>query len=244
MSSFVKGFFYFISGISLIFKPGILRYAIWPLLINIALFVGLVVLAYDQFQQLLAWSLSYLPDWLDWLHYLLWPLFVISIALVFFFTFTLLANLIAVPFNGPLAMAVERHLGAATDSASSTPLLRSLVKSLGSEIHKAGYFLIRAIPLLILFIIPGINLFAPFIWGLFSAWLLSIEYADYPMGNHELGFKQQRQILRAQRMMSLGFGGAVTLAFLVPGLNLLVMPAAVAGASKMWVQSLSAVHTR
>ena len=99
MSNPVSGFFYFFSGISLIFKPGIFRYAIWPLLINIVLFVGLVVLAYEQFQQLLTWLLSYLPGWLDWLHYLLWPLFAISIALVFFFTFTLLANFIAIPFN-------------------------------------------------------------------------------------------------------------------------------------------------
>jgi len=244
MSNPVKGFFYFVSGISLIFKPGIFRYAIWPLLINIGLFVGLVVVAYDQFQELLAWSLSYLPVWLDWLRYLLWPLFAISVALIFFFTFTVLANLIAVPFNGPLAMAVERYLGAQPDAQPSSPLLRSLAKSLSSEIHKASYFIIRVIPLLILFVIPGLNLFAPFLWGLFSAWMLSIEYSDYPMGNHELGFKQQRQILKQQRLMSLGFGGAVTLAFLIPGLNLLVMPAAVAGASKMWVQSLSEAHTR
>ena len=67
-----------------------------------------------------------------------------------------------------------------------------------------------------------------------------MEYADYPMGNHELDFKSQLAYLKRRRMLSLGFGATVTMALLVPLLNFLVMPAAVAGASKMWVEELSA----
>ena len=68
-------------------------------------------------------------------------------------------------------------------------------------------FLYFACWLGILFLIPGINLAAPFLWGLFSAWMLAIEYADYPMANHMLRFPEQRKRLRRRRLLSWGFGG-------------------------------------
>ena len=49
-----------------------------------------------------------LGAWLDWLRYLLWPLFVLTAVLLVFYTFSLLTNLIAAPFNGLLAEAVEK----------------------------------------------------------------------------------------------------------------------------------------
>ncbi len=48
-----------------------------------------------------------LPDWLSFLSYILWPLFVALLVLMVFFTFTLVANIIAAPFNGFLAEKVE-----------------------------------------------------------------------------------------------------------------------------------------
>jgi len=42
--------------------------------------------------------------------------------------------------------------------------------------------------------------------------------------------------LRQRRWQSLSFGAATYAALLVPGLNLLIMPAAVAGATLFWVQ--------
>ena len=237
MSSLVKGFYCFISGIGLMFRPGIFRYAMWPLIINIIIFTLVGIVAYYQFEGLLEWMLSYLPGWLEWLRYLLWPIFALALAFIFFFTFSLLANLVASPFNAPLAHAVEQRLGKVSDTTgSSTPFVRSVLKSVASELRKMLYILLRAIPLLLLFVIPVVNIAAPFLWIMFSAWMLTMEYADYPMGNHELDFKSQLKWLKKRRFLSLGFGATVTLALLVPVLNFLVMPAAVAGATKMWVE--------
>ena len=240
MSSLLKGFYCFVSGIGLIFKPGIFRFAMWPLIINIIIFTLLGIIAYYQFDALLEWMLSYLPGWLGWLRYLLWPIFALALAFIFFFTFTLVANLIASPFNAPLAHAVEKRLGGVTMTTDSgTPFIRSVLMSIVSELRKMLYILLRAVPLLILFVIPVVNIAAPFVWIVFSAWMLTMEYADYPMGNHELDFKAQLARLKQRRFLSLGFGATVTVALLVPLLNFLVMPAAVAGASKMWVEELS-----
>ena len=93
-------------------------------------------------------------------------------------------------------------------------------------------------PVLVLLLIPLTAPFAAVLWLVLGAWLLAIEYADFPMANHGLGFAEQRGILRARRMLSLGFGGAVLAMLLVPFLNFLVIPSAVAGAAALWVEQL------
>ncbi|MCP5459961.1 MAG: EI24 domain-containing protein, partial [Gammaproteobacteria bacterium] len=75
-----------------------------------------------------------------------------------------------------------------------------------------------------------------FLWLAFSIWMLALQYADYPMSNHGLRFREQRRLLSQRRMLALGFGSAVLLMTLVPILNFLVMPAAVIGATLMWVE--------
>ena len=73
-------------------------------------------------------------------------------------------------------------------------------------------------------------------WLLFSAWMLALEYLDYPLSNHGRLFPHYRGALRQRRWLALGFGGAVLLLTLVPLLNFIVMPAAVAGATALAVK--------
>ena len=60
--------------------------------------------------------------------------------------------------------------------------------------------------------------------------------SNYPADNNKLGWNEMLAWLRAKRWASLSFGGIVYLGLLVPLLNLLVMPAAVAGATLFWVR--------
>lgn len=221
-------------------QAGLRRYVLGPLLLNVLLFAALIWFGAEQFANLVNWLLSPLPGWLDWLRYLLWPLFALTALIAVFFTFSLLANLIGAPFNGLLAEAVERRLTGQTmdDGGGWKRVLADVVPALLGELRKLGYFLLWAIPLGILFLIPGLNLAAPFLWALFGAWMLAIEYSDFPMGNHNLHFVAQRQLLRSRRGLALGFGGAAMLATMIPVLNFLVMPAAVAGATQLWVKHL------
>ena len=61
-------------------------------------------------------------------------------------------------------------------------------------------------------------------------------YIDYPADNNKMSWQDMLAWLRAKRWQSLGFGGSVYLALLVPFANILVMPAAVAGATLFWVR--------
>ena len=240
MTNPLKGFFYIFTGLTLIFRADVRRYAFWPFIINVVVVVLLVWYAVEQFDVWLSWLLSFLPGWLDWLRYILSPLLALSILLLLFFSFSMIASLVSAPFNGPLSLAVERSLGAskATEEDTDT-LVRSSIKAVASELSKISYFLIRAIPIWIMLIIPGVNVIASFVWLIFSAWVLCIEFADYPMANHGLEFKAQRQRLQQARFQSLGFGFGVNVFAMIPVLNFLLVPAAIAGASKMWVDNLS-----
>ena len=115
-------------------------------------------------------------------------------------------------------------------------VIKDIIPSILSELHKLIYFVIRAIPLLLLLLIPGINIFASVLWLLFSAWMLCIQYMDFPMSNHHLFFKQQRARMRKRPMLAWSFGGLGLLMLMTPVLNFLVMPVSVAGATAMWVR--------
>lgn len=231
-----SGFHYLLEGFGLIRQPGLRRYVAVPLLISILVFSG-ALFALGWWLDIMVDSLlAKIPGWLDWLRYLAWPIFTLAGVLVVFYSFSLLTNLVAAPFNGMLAEAVEQHLtGQPIATGGWRALLKDVLPSLFSELRKLLYFVLRAIPMGILFIIPGINLAAPVLWALFSAWMLAIEYADYPMANHRLMFSAQRKLLRGRRMLAWGFGGGTLLITMVPLLNFLAMPVAVAGATAMWV---------
>ena len=98
---------YVLAGSKLVAKPGLRRFVLIPLLINVLLFAVGIVYAIHLFGTVIQ---GWLPEWLRWLDWLLWPLFGIIVFGVVFFGFSLVANLIAAPFNGRLAQAVETHL--------------------------------------------------------------------------------------------------------------------------------------
>jgi CysZ protein len=236
MTQFSQGFNYLLSGFKLILKPGVRLYVLIPLLINSLLFAGVIIYGASSLNDFINWLLAQW-QWLEWLTWLLWPIFVIVALAIIFFCFSIIANLIGAPFNGFLAEAVERVLtGEKIKSDNDESLVQIIITSLKSEFQKLLYFFIRALPLLILFFIPMINVAAPLIWFLFTAWMLTIEYGDYPMGNHDIMFKQQREKFTANRQLAFGFGSGVMLLTMIPVINFLAMPVAVAGATRMVVE--------
>ena len=234
----LSGSQYLSAGLKLVLSPGLRLFVLLPLTINLILFVALISLAVRQFSGWLASLMGSLPGWLSFLDFLLWPLFVVLLLLMVFFTFTLLANIIAAPFNGFLAEKVEVVIrGEDTFPAFSwSELLAIVPRTLKRELRKLRYFLPRAIGLLILSLIPGLNLIAAPLWLLFGVWMMAVQYIDYPADNNKMSWDDMLAWLREKRWQSLGFGGITYVALLIPFVNILMMPAAVAGATLFWVR--------
>ena len=233
-----KGFSYVGQGFSLITQPGISSFVAIPLLINSLLFgAGTWLLV----KQLNDWTLYLLPDWLEWLEWFLMPVFIILIIFVVFYTFTLIANLISAPFNSILAERIEARLNGLPipEFAGYGSIPALITRTFKSELSKLWYLATWGIVLIILTLIPVVNLIAPIAWTLFGAWMLAIEYADYPMGNHNLFFKEQKAALQKNLPEAMGFGWILSLMTSIPVLNFLAMPVGVAGATALWVDKLS-----
>jgi len=147
------------------------------------------------------------------------------------------ANLIAAPFNGFLAEAVEKNLTGKNTTVSSNldNLPAEIVAALKSESKKFLYFIVRAIPLLLLLAIP---LLGPAIWFLFGAWMLALEYLEFPLSNNGLLFPQIREVVASHRQLTFGFGIGVMLITMLPIVNFIAMPVAVAGATKLWTDRI------
>ncbi|WP_126454670.1 sulfate transporter CysZ [Sulfuriflexus mobilis] len=235
-----QGIGYFIRGLGLIGKPGIRLYVLIPLTINILLFASLILFGYGEFMDLVNYLAPAENGWLSWLRWILIPIFFITSLIIVFFTFTLVANLIGAPFNSLLAAAVEKHLTGELPESNSNwkAVLKNVIPILLAELKKMAYYILITIPFLILFIIPVVNFIAPFLWMLMIAWVMAVEYTDYPMSNRNISFAELRRRLRQRRFMSFGFGGSVMLAMSIPVLNFFVMPTAVAGATAMAVEKL------
>ena len=236
----------FIQGLGLLARPGIKRFVLIPLSINIAVFAALFAVLAGQFGELIDWMMPELPAWLGWLSYLLWLVFALLAGIVLFFSFSVVANIIAAPFNAILAEAVERHLTGREPPPGSgiAQALREAPAAIVDELRKVLYYVVWAIPFLVLFVIPGVNLLAPLAWALFSAWMLAVQYCDFPLGNHGLKFTEQRARLRQRRGLAYGFGAMSLLATLIPVFNFLVMPTAVAGATALVTRHLDTEENR
>jgi CysZ protein len=231
---------YVLEGYRMILKPGLRRFVGVPLLINITVFFLLIWISVSQFGRLLDFAL---PDgdngWIKIVRPILWSLFVISELLILLFSFTALANLIASPFNAILAEKVEIYLIGENPRKRASGLFNILAgffKDLLNELRKFLYFLIFGSLAFALSLIPVLHVFSPFIWLIFGSWMMAFEYLSYPLENHGLLLKQVRARLSEKRLMSLSFGLSVMVATLIPIINFFVMPAAVAGATCLWVK--------
>ncbi|TDJ21874.1 MAG: sulfate transporter CysZ [Gammaproteobacteria bacterium] len=239
ISDIMKGAVCLGRGFRIMRQPGVRIYAVVPLLINLVLFASLIWFGYEQFSPLVDYMMSWVPAIFNFLRWVIWIVISTFTAIFIFFTFTPIANIVAAPFNALLSEKIEIKLTGKAISANSS-FMQMARDSFLSQIRKLIYIISWSAVLLLISLIPLVNFAAPFLWVIFGSWLLSLEYLDYPMGNHELNFTRQRQILAARKGLSLGFGSSVMVLTSIPLLNFIVMPVAVAGATVLWVEQLEA----
>lgn len=240
ISNPITGAKYFINGAKLLNSSGVRRYVLIPLLVNILIFILAITVAFNQFDVFIKWALSGLPTWLSWLEWFMWPLFTITFFTVVFYLFSIIANIISAPFNGPLAAALERHLTNSLTMSNEKSFIQESKDAMWNELIKLKHSLYLMMPLIFLSLIAmAFPLIAPavsLLWLSYTGWVLTLEYADYPMANNNLSFLQIREKLASKRFLSLGFGSMVMLMTLIPIVNFLVIPVAVSGATLMYIR--------
>jgi CysZ protein len=236
------GIDYLYHGLRILNKPGIRVYFIIPLLTNMLVF-GLLLYWLVQYTATIIGDIDpYVPDFLEDLAIAwLWT-YLFSMVLLIVNLFSSLAMIIAAPFNGLLAEAVEYDQTGEYPPGGFWDAVVDFLPAMLNEVYKLSYRLVITVLALVLIFIPYVNVLVPFIWFLVQSWLFGFEYLDYPLDNHGLRLRQQRRLLRKHRMLTTSFGGWIMLFNLVPVINILVMPAAVAGATLLMLDKLETVQ--
>ncbi len=229
-------------GLRLLARPGIRRFVLVPLLINMAIFG---VLGWWVTTSVSGWLAPAVGDtdagWLMTTFARLRELAALAATVVLWLSlawfYTLIANIVAAPFNGLLSERVEAHLTGREipPGGDFLALYLEVPRALASEAAKLWYLFSRFVPLFLIGFIPGLNLIAPLLLFVFGAWVFALEYLEYPMGNRGMRFRDVRRSAARHRTTSLSFGAVVAMASSIPIINLIVMPAAVAGATALWL---------
>ncbi|MBA3536468.1 MAG: sulfate transporter CysZ, partial [Tatlockia sp.] len=204
MTDFLRGMFYLMSGFSHLFSKGLKRFILLPMMFNFLLFIGLFYLVYHYAFPYSHYYIDQLPSWLHFLSGLFLVIFAISFFLLFLSMFTVLFNLVAAPFNGLLAEKAQILLY--QSKIPSLSLTEITMRTIKRQMQFLKYVIPRFLGMIILFFVPFIHLIYPFLWFLFSAWILSIQYQDFVMDNNLINFQEMRLKIKEKSMLSLGFG--------------------------------------
>ena len=228
--NFFVGVRYFFDGVRFMRQPGVKRYVVLPILLNIIL-VGAAswwgVNLISEWTEALS---SWLPNWLAWLYWLLMPLMVLTLVLALAYFFSTFLMMLMAPINGLLSEKVDQLQGAQLPPESLWSITK---RTLWRELVKLWYLLPRYLLLVILSFVPIVNVAVPFLWMIVTCWVMALQYIDYSFDNRQLAFAETKSALHQDRMTVLGFGATVALFFSIPVVNWFVMPAAIIGATLM-----------
>ncbi len=227
----------FVEGLKLIRQPGLRRYVVIPLIINVLVLSAAIFYGVNQYEAWMTYVDSSLPDFLSFLGGAVAVLGIIIGLALLLYTFTIVANIIAAPFNAILSVKVEEKITGQI-LTSNTSLHLVLVRSVTREISKFLYYLPRLIVLVVISLIPGLNAIAPFLWIAFGAWMMAVQYTDYAADNNEITFAELKKRLGSNTFQALLFGIPAYFLLAIPLVNLVLIPAGVAGGTKFWIEHL------
>ncbi len=153
-------------------------------------------------------------------------------------TFTAVTLLIGDPFYEKISERVEARFGGVPDEVE-VGVLESLRRSAVDSLRLIGISVLVAIPLFLLGFVPFVGqTVVPVVGGAVGGWLLALELTGAPFQRRGQRLRHRRAVLRGRKPLTLGFGAAVFVVFLIPLGAVFLMPAAIAGATLLARKSL------
>ena len=159
--------------------------------------------------------------------------FLVVFAFFWVYTYTVVTLAVGGPFYERIWRRVEQQLG----DAPVEPEI-GFWRGFGRALLD---FLRLFVPTLLLGLLVFAIGFVPLVGGVIAVvlgafiggWFLAVETTGLAFDARGHTQRERRRMLRSRRALTLGFGVASYLLFLVPGLTVFAMPAAVAGATRL-----------
>jgi CysZ protein len=239
LTQFSQGFFYpFRSFRLLMGAPALWRFILIPFCINLVVFSAAVYFGFDFFSDRVVQQIPQGDAWY-WsiLYYVAWVIAMLLTVVLVFFTFTVVGNLIASPFNDLLSERAEELLtGSGTSEAFSLKgFMADTRRTLATELKKVGLFVLAMGLILPLNLLPGFgNLIYTVLAIALTIFFLVVEYLGIVLSRRRYSFAQQRQFILRRFALMAGFGTGVLALLAIPLLQFLCIPVAVVAATKLW----------
>jgi CysZ protein len=145
--------------------------------------------------------------------------------------YTSLTLIIGEPFYEAISKRIDDRLGGIQDERSVAfwrQLPRSIVESIRLLLRTGFNGLLVVVATLIPVAGPFIG---PVLAAFVGGWAIAVELTSVPFERRGLVLRHRRSMLGARRSMALGFGVATFVALLIPAIDVLLTPGAVAGAT-------------
>jgi CysZ protein len=246
--NFSRGFFTPFRSVRILRRnPRLIQYIVIPFLINALVFSGAVYLGLDFFDSTVV---EYIPQGDAWywsvLYGFLWVVAVLLTAVLVFFSFTVVGNLLASPFNDLLSERTEEVLSKAANDEpfSLRRFIQDALQTVLMEAKKMSVFVVVMVLILPLNLLPGIgNSLYTLLAISLTLFFLCFEYLSFVMVRKRLFFSEQKNYIFARKFLMLGFSCGVMTLLAIPFLQLLCIPLAVIGATRLWCEEEGLITT-
>lgn len=205
------------------------RYLAWlmlPITVAFFFFVGGLgaLLAYGS--DLVQWALFAKPDawWALPIYYLCAALLYFGVVVLLLLGTMLVMNVAAAPVYELVSVAVERSV-----TGQPPPQLGfwQNVRVIWIELKKMIFIFAVTV---VLFVIPGVNLFAVFV----TAFLVGWSFYDFPLARRGWGFRERLRFVMREFFAVMGFG----LWLMIPFVQFALVPLAIAGGTLLNLDAL------
>ncbi|MEU4618593.1 EI24 domain-containing protein [Actinoplanes sp. NPDC023801] len=230
-------------GLGLVLRsPRLLLLGLLPAVLAGILYTVALVLLIRYLPDLAAGATWFADDWSGWTRgtvRFFGGIAVLGLGLLLsVLTFTAVTLLIGDPFYEKVSELVEDRFGGVPD-AVDTGFWRGLRRSLADSLKLIGVSILVAVPLFLLGLVPVVGqTVIPVVAGAAGGWLLALELTGVPFQRRGQRLRHRRVVLARNKPLTLGFGSAVFATFLIPLGAVLLMPAAIAGATLLARRSL------
>ena len=241
-----RGFTYPFRGMKTVYveHSNLVKIWIWPLVITALAMVGVGWAVWEYHDALMGtmWTEPTGDGWLisvgRFIHGLLEVVLGFVLLVGGLIVVQILTSVFAAPFNDALSEALEkRFTGVGGAAFTWSGLAADVLRTIALESGKLGLYLGVMIPaLLFSWLVPGCGQIAYSVFGfVFSVLYLAVDYIDWPAARRGLSVGQRARIARRNLWPMLGFGTGVWVLLFIPFINLLFMPAAVAGGTRLFL---------
>lgn len=214
-------------------EPALAKYWIVPILVTSVSLVGSMALVYLYGGELVSaiWSAPSGDDWLSLLargaHGLLTGLVYLLLALSALVVTMLVGSIVAAPFNARLGEVLdERVTGHPTPPFALSRVLGDVLRTMVIE---TVFFVVNTLLFFASIAFPPATPVLGVVGLVFTGFYFAIAYLEIPLVARDATLGDRFRFWGTHAMAVLGYGTGVGLFLFIPIVNLLFMPAAVAG---------------